>query len=178
MKRKNILLSTTAIAASLVMSSVAAQQSKESALGWPWQIVKNSDAASDFFDGIDANNGRIVVSQPSKIKIIANALNLTEDSYDIEPAGSGSIMTINSLNYGELTLSEYLATTVGEMSNNKLATIYRSLQSAKVKIWFNDKSNAESFIQDASSIVDLSCMPHDGGCYMANGSEENETTLY
>jgi hypothetical protein len=190
MKRKKLLLATTAIAASLAMGSAAAQQQQQQQQQQPKEAnplaqVASSGQESSFFDGIASNNGFIDFPSNKAAMEVVNALNIKNGNYDIRQShGRFGIRDIIEIDYSEnsMSLSQYLAGNVGKMSNRRLDNLFTALFPAIV--FFESQSDGKNFIRQSRNIIsDVSCIPHDGGCYLnvahsANGSTEDQTTLY
>lgn len=180
MKRKKLTLATAAIATSLMMNSAIAGQPSNS---WV-NAVENSGHASLFFDNVSSNNGIIFFPSETAAMAVPKVLRINANNYSVGKSGSSFYIRRIIANYEDnpMTLAEYLASYIDAMSNTRLNKLYDALGMSTVS--FDTPSDGNNFIRQNRNIIsDVTCIPHDGGCYLdvshsENGSADEPVTLY
>jgi hypothetical protein len=175
MKRKKLLLATTAIAASLAMGSASAGQSDSENLGWSWSMIEDSDNPSQFFDGIAPNNGTIYFASNKAAMAVPKALRINSSEYKIIKYGNRFAIESIAVDYVDnpMNLADYLAGNVDRMSNRRLGNLYTALSPAI--ILFDSQPDGKNFTKSVRNIVSASCPPahdRDEGCQLVSSNAQ------
>ena len=152
MKRKNILLATTAIAASLVAGSVSAGSGGNGSSLWE----VNGDPV-DILQAIPDENCMFLFEVKRNINEVAKELDLSKGDYREKRYANGWYrMAINEAD-AVTSLAAYLKDNVNDMSDNQVGSLYDALGTAGVDLVCDNKKAARSFIQTAgiSSLAEV-----------------------
>jgi hypothetical protein len=155
MKRKNILLATTAIAASLAAGSVSAGPGGSDLLSWAsgW----DPDVQVDILKAIPDEGCMLLFEGKKDINEVAKELGFSKGDYREKRYANGWYrMAINEAD-AVTSLAAYLKDNVNDMSDNQVGSLYDALGTAGVDLVCDNKKAARSFIQTAgiSSLAEV-----------------------
>jgi hypothetical protein len=156
MKRKNIVLATTAIAASLVAGSVSAGSGGNGSSLWE----VNGDPV-DILQAIPDENCMFLFEVKRNINEVAKELDLSKGDYREKRYASRYRMEIDGA-----TLAAYLPDNIKGMSPKRVENLYKVLGTADVDLVFTKKQAAKAFIQVAGISSLARVVADDDGDYV------------